>query len=73
MKTRQVTYSILNHLSGYLQDLEKVGLLEEKEMIHLHDGVQVNGDDDICFTLHAFSFSLCNLTVHMHSASHILI
>ncbi|KAK9008434.1 hypothetical protein V6N11_075329 [Hibiscus sabdariffa] len=40
VKTRQVTYSILNHLLDYLQNLEKVGLLEEKEMIHHHDVVQ---------------------------------
>lgn len=41
MKTRQVTYSVLNHLIDYLQNLEKVGLLEEKEMLHLNDAVQV--------------------------------
>ncbi|XVF85519.1 hypothetical protein PTKIN_Ptkin17bG0123900 [Pterospermum kingtungense] len=42
VKTRQVTYSVLNHLIDYLQDLEKVGLLEEKEMLHLHDAVQTD-------------------------------
>lgn len=41
VKTRQVTYSVLNHLIEYVQNLEKVGLLEEKEMLHLHDAVQV--------------------------------
>ncbi|KAK8655695.1 hypothetical protein V6N13_108266 [Hibiscus sabdariffa] len=41
VKTRQVTYLVLNHLLDYLQNLEKVGLQEEKEMIHLHDVVQV--------------------------------
>lgn len=41
MKTKQVTYSILKHLSSYVQNLEKVGLLEEKEMFHLDDAVQV--------------------------------
>jgi hypothetical protein len=41
VKTRQVTYSVLNHLIDYVQNLEKVGLLEEKEMLHLHDAVQV--------------------------------
>lgn len=41
VKTKQVTYSILKHLSDYVQNLEKVGLLEEKEMIHLDDAVQV--------------------------------
>ncbi|KAJ6312828.1 hypothetical protein OIU77_014369 [Salix suchowensis] len=40
LKTRQVTYSVLNHLIDYVQNLEKVGLLEEKEMLHLHDVVQ---------------------------------
>ncbi|KAG0469711.1 hypothetical protein HPP92_016411 [Vanilla planifolia] len=40
VKTRQVTYSILKHLSEYVQNLQKVGLLEEKEMIHLDDTVQ---------------------------------
>ncbi|XP_052204611.1 sodium/hydrogen exchanger 7 isoform X3 [Diospyros lotus] len=42
VKTRQVTYCVLNHLSEYVQNLEKVGLLEEKEMIHLHDAVQTD-------------------------------
>ncbi|ONK75034.1 uncharacterized protein A4U43_C03F12640 [Asparagus officinalis] len=42
VKTKQVTYSILNHLSNYVQNLEKVGLLEEKEMIHLDDAVQTD-------------------------------
>jgi hypothetical protein len=41
VKTRQATYSVLNHLIDYVQNLEKVGLLEEKEMLHLHDAVQV--------------------------------
>ncbi|KAJ7954466.1 Sodium/hydrogen exchanger 7 [Quillaja saponaria] len=40
VKTRQVTYSVLNHLIEYVQNLEKAGLLEEKEMLHLHDDVQ---------------------------------
>ncbi|XP_020576631.1 sodium/hydrogen exchanger 7-like [Phalaenopsis equestris] len=40
VKTRQVTYSILKHLSEYVQNLQKVGLLEEKEMVHLDDAVQ---------------------------------
>ncbi|KAK2999720.1 hypothetical protein RJ639_023625, partial [Escallonia herrerae] len=42
VKTRQVTYSVLNHLIDYVQNLEKVGLLEEKEMVHLHDAVQTD-------------------------------
>lgn len=42
MKTRQVTYSVLNHLLEYVQNLEKVGILEEKEMLHLHDVLQVS-------------------------------
>ncbi|XP_050275680.1 sodium/hydrogen exchanger 7-like isoform X5 [Quercus robur] len=42
VKTRQVTYSVLNHLIDYVQNLEKIGLLEEKEMLHLHDAVQTD-------------------------------
>ncbi|XP_048318425.2 sodium/hydrogen exchanger 8 isoform X2 [Ziziphus jujuba] len=42
VKTRQVTYSVLNHLIDYVKNLEKVGLLEEKEMLHLHDAVQTD-------------------------------
>ncbi|KAI3717522.1 hypothetical protein L1987_69197 [Smallanthus sonchifolius] len=42
LKTRQVTYSVLNHLIEYVQDLEKSGLLEEKELVHLHDAVQTD-------------------------------
>ncbi|KAG8637593.1 sodium/hydrogen exchanger 8 isoform X3 [Manihot esculenta] len=42
VKTRQVTYSVLNHLIDYVQNLEMVGLLEEKEMLHLHDAVQTD-------------------------------
>ena len=51
MKTRQVTYSVLNHLIDYVQNLEKIGLLEEKEMLHLHDAVQVSFSDVLLFTL----------------------
>ncbi|EFH51363.1 hypothetical protein ARALYDRAFT_484121 [Arabidopsis lyrata subsp. lyrata] len=40
VKTKQVTHSVLNHLLGYIENLEKVGLLEEKEIAHLHDAVQ---------------------------------
>ncbi|GAV67504.1 cNMP_binding domain-containing protein/Na_H_Exchanger domain-containing protein [Cephalotus follicularis] len=42
VKTRQVTYSVLNHLIDYVQNLEKVGLLEKKEMLHLQDCVQTD-------------------------------
>ncbi|CAL9156132.1 sodium/hydrogen exchanger 8-like [Musa acuminata AAA Group] len=42
VKTRQVTYSILKHLNEYVQNLEQVGLLEEKEMFHLNDAVQTD-------------------------------
>ncbi|KAJ8635853.1 hypothetical protein MRB53_010120 [Persea americana] len=42
VKTRQATYSILKHLSDYVQNLEKAGLLEEKEMFQLHEGVQMD-------------------------------
>jgi hypothetical protein len=41
VKTRQVTYSVLKHLSDYVQNLQKTGLLEEKEMFHLDDALQV--------------------------------
>ncbi len=51
VKTRQVTYSVLNHLIDYVQNLEKIGLLEEKEMLHLHDAVQVSFSDFLLFTL----------------------
>ncbi|ESQ35344.1 hypothetical protein EUTSA_v10006906mg [Eutrema salsugineum] len=40
LKTRQVTHYVLNHLNGYIKNLEKVGLLEGKEVSHLHDAVQ---------------------------------
>ncbi|KAL6566292.1 Son of sevenless 1 [Orobanche gracilis] len=42
VKTRQATYSVLNHLIDYVNNLEKIGLLEQKEMIHLHDAVQTD-------------------------------
>ncbi|XP_031268164.1 sodium/hydrogen exchanger 7 isoform X2 [Pistacia vera] len=42
VKTRQATHSVLKHLIEYVQNLEKVGLLEEKEMLHLHDAVQTD-------------------------------
>ncbi|XP_019460039.1 PREDICTED: sodium/hydrogen exchanger 8 isoform X2 [Lupinus angustifolius] len=42
VKTRQATYSVLNHVLEYVQNLEKVGILEEKEMLHLHDAVQTD-------------------------------
>uniref|UniRef100_A0A0D3CA73 Cation/H+ exchanger transmembrane domain-containing protein n=1 Tax=Brassica oleracea var. oleracea TaxID=109376 RepID=A0A0D3CA73_BRAOL len=40
LKTRQVTHYVLNHLNGYIKNLEKVGLLQGKEVSHLHDAVQ---------------------------------
>nr|AEV89922.1 plasma membrane Na+/H+ antiporter [Aeluropus littoralis] len=40
LKTRQVTYSVLTHLSEYVQNLHKTGLLEEKEVVHLDDSLQ---------------------------------
>lgn len=42
IKTKQVTYSILLQLSEYVQNLEKSGLLETKEMNELHDAVQID-------------------------------
>uniref|UniRef100_A0ACD5Z7M5 Uncharacterized protein n=1 Tax=Avena sativa TaxID=4498 RepID=A0ACD5Z7M5_AVESA len=42
LKTRQVTYSVLTHLSEYVQNLRKTGLLEEKEMIQLDDALQTD-------------------------------
>lgn len=42
IKTKQVTYSILLQLSEYVQNLEKSGLLEAKEMNQLHDAVQID-------------------------------
>ncbi|EPS63755.1 hypothetical protein M569_11027, partial [Genlisea aurea] len=42
VKTRQVTFSVLKHLIDYVHNLEKIGLLEEKEMNHLHDAVQTD-------------------------------
>ena len=51
MKTRQVTHSVLLHLIDYVQNLEKIGLLEEKEMFHLHDAVQVSLDYVLSFIL----------------------
>ncbi|XP_042385267.1 sodium/hydrogen exchanger 8-like isoform X2 [Zingiber officinale] len=42
VKTRQVTYSILKHLSEYVKNLEQVGLLEEKETFYLYDALQTD-------------------------------
>ncbi|RZC92294.1 hypothetical protein C5167_026930 [Papaver somniferum] len=42
VKTRQLTYAVLKHLGEYVQNLEKVGILDKKEMIHLHDSVQTD-------------------------------
>lgn len=42
VKTKQVTYAILNHMVEYIQGLEKTGLLEEKEINHLQDAVQAD-------------------------------
>ena len=38
---------MLNHLNGYIKNLEKVGLLEGKEVSHLHDVVQVKFVDSL--------------------------
>ncbi|XP_037463165.1 sodium/hydrogen exchanger 7-like isoform X3 [Triticum dicoccoides] len=42
LKTRQVTYAVLTHLSENVQNLWKTGLLEEKEMAHLDDAWQTD-------------------------------
>lgn len=52
IKTRQATYSVLKHLIDYVENLEKVGLLEKKEMLHLHDSVQVTLCD--IFTINSY-------------------
>jgi len=49
VKTRQVTYAVLHNLMEYVQNLEKTGILEEKEMLHLHDAVQVSCDIHLFF------------------------
>jgi hypothetical protein len=51
LKTRQVTYSVLTHLSEYVQNLQKTGLLEEKEMVHLDDALQVDGICNLSFAV----------------------
>ncbi|CAH1452863.1 unnamed protein product [Lactuca virosa] len=40
LKTRQMTYSVLNHLNEYVEDLDKSGLLEKADLAHLHDSIQ---------------------------------
>nr|ACJ63441.1 salt overly sensitive 1 [Salicornia brachiata] len=42
VKTRQATYVVLQRLIHYIESLEKAGILEEKEMLHLHDAVQTD-------------------------------
>ncbi|SPT15706.1 unnamed protein product [Triticum aestivum] len=42
LMTQQVTYAVLTHLSKYIQDLRKTGLLEEEEMVHLDDALQTD-------------------------------
>ncbi|KAI4381489.1 hypothetical protein MLD38_007557 [Melastoma candidum] len=42
VKTRQVTFSVLTEIIEYVKNLKKVGLLEEKELIHLEDAVQTD-------------------------------
>lgn len=71
MKTRQVTHSILKHLSEYVQNLEKVGLLEKKEMDHLDDIVQVAGAFNkfcslVSYIIRPINFlTLRNMTFHL--------
>lgn len=60
VKTRQVTYSVLNHLINYVQNLEKVGLLEQKEMLHLHDAVQV------LLLCHACVYNMLHILCHYY-------
>lgn len=59
LKTRQVTHYVLNHLNGYIKNLEKVGLLEGKEVSHLHDAVQV----PILDSLSSYVFATCCLSL----------
>lgn len=41
VRTSQVTYSLLNDLEDYIQNLGKDGVLEDKLSLHLHELVQV--------------------------------
>ncbi|KAK7370031.1 hypothetical protein VNO80_12082 [Phaseolus coccineus] len=58
VKTRQDTYAVLHNLMEYVQNLEKTGILEEKEMLHLHDAVQMSCD------IHLFFYVLSNGSIH---------
>lgn len=42
VRRKSVTYCILLHLSEYVQNLRKSGLLEAKEMDHLHEVVEMD-------------------------------
>ncbi|XP_024527441.1 sodium/hydrogen exchanger 8 [Selaginella moellendorffii] len=42
VKTKQVVHAILLRISDYIQSLEKSGLLEDSETMHLHDAVQAD-------------------------------
>ncbi len=68
LKTRQVTYSVLTHLSEYIQNLQKTGLLEEKEMAHLDDALQVAG----IFCL-SFNYTMLTLLFQLQITMEILI
>ncbi|CAI5478764.1 unnamed protein product [Closterium sp. Yama58-4] len=42
IKTKQVTYAILQGLHGYVENLEHAGLLDQREVMHLHKAVQAD-------------------------------
>ncbi|CAI7855030.1 unnamed protein product [Closterium sp. NIES-54] len=42
IKTKQVTHAILQGLHGYVENLEHAGLLDQREVMHLHKAVQAD-------------------------------
>ncbi|CAI5469301.1 unnamed protein product [Closterium sp. Yama58-4] len=42
IKTKQVTYAILQGLHGYVENLEHAGLLDQREVMHLSKAVQAD-------------------------------
>lgn len=74
LKAGQVTYSLLKHMNQYIQNLWKTGLLEEKEMFHLDDALQVSGIFDLFFLFPSeneltlwFNFANHNIFANYHS------
>lgn len=65
MRTSQVTYSLLNDLEDYIQNLGRDGVLDDKLSLHLHELVQVVASAEPSSSLSSLSVKTKNPGKHV--------